>query len=99
MHLHNSARGYGAISLSLLWLVAGLVVLAWLLGTFRDDLPEGAARAVALYVHISSWLREMREPLASLLMLAAGLHAFAALMHQFLRHGRTLARVLPDATL
>lgn len=180
MKLRNSAREYGAISLCLHWLTAALVVLAWLLGTFGDDLPKGGARAAGLHVHISvglgivllvalriGWrlvdrlppfeptrfghwldlaakashlvlyvlliaipiigmllqfargdplpvfglfdiaspwtkdrilagsLQEIHETLASLLMIAAGLHAAAALVHHYLLHDRTLARMLP----
>jgi cytochrome b561 len=53
MQLRNSARGYGAVSLSLHWLSVGLVLLAWLLGTFSDELPRRAARSAGLFVHIS----------------------------------------------
>ena len=55
MQLRNSAHGYGAVSLSLHWLTVGLVVPAWLLGTFGDELPRGAARSAGLFVHI--WAR------------------------------------------
>ena len=53
MQLRNSERGYGAVSLSLHWLTVGLVVVAWLLGTFGEELPRGAARSAGLFVHIS----------------------------------------------
>jgi cytochrome b561 len=33
-----------------------LVVVAWTLGTFGDDLPKGAARATGLFLHISAGL-------------------------------------------
>ena len=180
MQLRNSAGEYGTVSLSLHWMTAGLVILAWLLGTFGDDLPEGATRAAGLYVHMcaglsiillvafrvgwrladppppleptrfgrwldfvakvthlvlyillivipiigvllrfsrgdalpvfgffditSPWakdralaelLKEIHEALANLLMIAAGLHAAAALMHHYILHDRTLARMLP----
>lgn len=49
----NSPSGYGAIALSLHWLTAGLVLIAWASGTFDDVLPKGAARAMGLFVHIS----------------------------------------------
>jgi cytochrome b561 len=52
MQLRNSTRGYGAVSLSLHWLTVGLVVVAWLLGTFGDELPRGATRSAGLLVHI-----------------------------------------------
>ncbi len=56
MQYRNSAAGYGAISLSLHWLTAALVVIAWLLGTFDDALPKGPARAYGLFAHISAGL-------------------------------------------
>lgn len=40
-------------------------------------------------------LKEIHETLANLLMIVAGLHAAAALVHHFLLHDRTLARMLP----
>jgi cytochrome b561 len=33
-----------------------LVILAWLLGTFGDELPRGAARSAGLPIHISAGL-------------------------------------------
>ena len=54
MRFRNSPDGYGAIPQTLHWLTVGLVVLAWMLGTFDDALPKGAARAAGLFVHISS---------------------------------------------
>jgi cytochrome b561 len=56
MLYRNSPNGYGAIALSLHWLTAGLVVIAWASGTFDDVLPKGAARAIGLFVHISAGL-------------------------------------------
>jgi cytochrome b561 len=53
MQLRNSSQGYGAVALVLHWLTVGLVALAWLLGTFGDELPPGAARSTGLAVHIS----------------------------------------------
>ena len=54
MRFRNSPDGYGAIPQTLHWLTVGLVVLAWMLGTFDDALPKGAARAAGLFVHISA---------------------------------------------
>jgi cytochrome b561 len=56
MQYRNSATGYGAVPMSLHWLTAGLVVVAWLLGTFDDALPKGAARAYGLFAHMSAGL-------------------------------------------
>ena len=56
MQYRNSVSGYGAVPLSLHWLTAGLVAMAWMLGTFDDVLPKGPARAMGLYVHILAGL-------------------------------------------
>src|SRR5512143_2273907 len=56
MRFRNSPDGYGAIPQTLHWLTAGLVAVAWALGTFDDVLPRGAARAAGLFVHISAGL-------------------------------------------
>lgn len=56
MQLRNSPDRYGAVALTLHWLTVVLVALAWLLGQFGDDFPRGAARASALFVHISAGL-------------------------------------------
>lgn len=53
MSLRNSPERYGAVSQALHWLTVVLVVAAWLLGTFDDVLPKGAARDAGLFVHIS----------------------------------------------
>jgi len=49
-------RRYGMIPRFLHWMTVVLVVLAWTLGTFGDDLPKGAARATGLFVHMSAGL-------------------------------------------
>lgn len=54
MQLRNSPERYGAAPKLLHWLTVVLVVLAWSLGTFGDDLPRGAARAAGLLIHISA---------------------------------------------
>jgi cytochrome b561 len=56
MQFRNSAESYGAISQALHWCTVILVVIAWVLGTFDDVLPKGAARAAGLFVHISAGL-------------------------------------------
>jgi cytochrome b561 len=56
MNLRNSGTHYGAVAQSLHWVTVVLVMTGWLLGTFGDDLPEGAARATGLFVHISAGL-------------------------------------------
>jgi cytochrome b561 len=54
MQLLNSPQDYGAVPKSLHWLTVALVIIAWLLGTFGDDLPRGAARSAGLFIHISA---------------------------------------------
>ena len=56
MQFRNSLQQYGVIVMATHWLTVALVVLAWLLGTFADELPRGAARTSGLFVHISSGL-------------------------------------------
>jgi cytochrome b561 len=47
MQIANSQDRYGAISQLLHWVMVLLVITAWLLGQFVDDLPKGA-----LSIHI-----------------------------------------------
>jgi len=49
-------RRYGILPQFLHWMTVVLVVIAWTLGLFGDDLPKGAARATGLFVHISAGL-------------------------------------------
>jgi len=56
MHLFNSPTRYGVIAQCLHWAAVALVVLAWTLGVLGDEFPEGASRALALYVHTSAGL-------------------------------------------
>ena len=56
MQYRNSLDGYGAVPLFLHWLTAGLVVIAWAIGTFDDVLPKGAARAAGMFVHNTAGL-------------------------------------------
>lgn len=52
MQLLNSDKGYGAIAQTMHWLTVILVILAWALGIFGDDLPKGTPRQVGLSVHL-----------------------------------------------
>ncbi len=52
----NSIHRYGQAPRFLHWLTVILVIVAWTLGTFGDDLPKGAARDTGLLVHISAGL-------------------------------------------
>jgi cytochrome b561 len=56
MQLLNSPTRYGVIAQCLHWAAVALVVLAWTLGVLGDEFPEGASRAMALYVHASAGL-------------------------------------------
>ena len=53
MPLRNSQQAYGSIARSAHWATALFVLLAWLLGQFRDVLPRGAARDLGLSVHMA----------------------------------------------
>jgi cytochrome b561 len=59
MLIYNSSNGYGAIPQATHWLTVILVAVAWALGLFGDDLPNGAQRAAGLFVHISAGLAVM----------------------------------------
>ena len=56
MRFQNSPESYGAIAKLLHWLTVALVILAWLLGTFGDELPRGGARSTGLFIHIFAGL-------------------------------------------
>jgi cytochrome b561 len=56
MQLFNSPSRYGAIAQCLHWAAVALVLVAWTLGVLGDELPEGASRALGLYVHASAGL-------------------------------------------
>lgn len=56
MQVFNSSQRYGAVVQLLHWSTAVFVVIAWLLGTFGDDLPKGVARNAGLFIHISAGL-------------------------------------------
>jgi cytochrome b561 len=53
MPLRNTREAYGAVARFAHWATALFVVLAWLLGQFRDVLPRGVAREGALFAHMS----------------------------------------------
>jgi cytochrome b561 len=52
MNHTDDIASYGATTRALHWLGALCVLLAWLLGSFGDDLPK-ATRPAALFAHIS----------------------------------------------
>ena len=56
MRLFNTAERYGPVVQVMHWTTVVLVVCGWLLGTFGDDLPRGAARNVGLFIHMSAGL-------------------------------------------
>jgi len=56
MQLRNSAERYGAVAKALHWMVAALVIVAWVLGTVGDELPRGATRAFGEFIHMSAGL-------------------------------------------
>lgn len=56
MKLTDPINRYGPTPRLLHWATVILVLVAWPLGTFGDDLPEGAARATGLFIHISAGL-------------------------------------------
>ena len=66
MHIRNSPTRYGALAKLLHWLTVVLVLLAWTLGTFIDDLPRGWGSG-ALAVHIAAGLAVIASVAARLL--------------------------------
>ena len=56
MQLWSAPRNYGVIPRLLHWLTVDLVILAWVLGTFGDELSRGSARSAGLFLHISAGL-------------------------------------------
>jgi cytochrome b561 len=48
----NASEDYGPVAKALHWATAFLVIAAWLLGTFGDDLAEGPVRESGLLIHI-----------------------------------------------
>ena len=92
MRLTNSNDRYGAVPQFLYWAIVALVITAWLLGQFVDDLPKGA-----LSIHI--WVG-----LAVLLMLGTRAAWRMAdppprpeLIHHWVLRDRTRVRMLPGS--
>jgi cytochrome b561 len=56
MQLTHPIDRYAAVPRFLHWATVILVIAAWILGTFGDDLPKGAARETGLFIHISAGL-------------------------------------------
>lgn len=56
MTLANSGKRYGMVPQLLHWTTVFLVIIAWTLGMFGDELPEGNSRAIGLFIHISAGL-------------------------------------------
>lgn len=56
MQLRNSVQGYGVVPKSVHWFTVALVVAAWFLGTFGDDLPRGSARDIGMFLHVTAGL-------------------------------------------
>ncbi|MET4177270.1 cytochrome b561 [Bradyrhizobium sp. LA6.1] len=54
MQLLNSDKDYGAIAQTLHWATVVLVIVAWMLGIFGDDLPKGEFRQIGLAVHVAA---------------------------------------------
>src|SRR4051794_3422517 len=52
----GSVNRYGIVPQFLHWVTVLLVIVAWSLGTFGDDLPKGATRATSLFIHFSAGL-------------------------------------------
>lgn len=53
MQVRNSPQRYGAVALTLHWLVLVLVTFSWLTGEFHDAFPSGAPRDADLFVHVT----------------------------------------------
>lgn len=56
MQFINSEERYGAAPIILHWLTVILVVVAWTLGMFGDDIPRGEWRNLARFIHVSAGL-------------------------------------------
>jgi cytochrome b561 len=66
MRVRNSSQGYGAIAMALHWVVVVLVLGAWLIGQFGDELPRGAPGEIGLFVHMSLGLAVIAFAIARL---------------------------------
>src|SRR5947209_3095259 len=56
MAFANSGKRYGMVPQFLHWTTVILVILAWTLGTFGDELPKGDPRTIGLFIHVSAGL-------------------------------------------
>jgi cytochrome b561 len=56
MTLAKSGKRYGIVPQLLHWTTVFLVIIAWPLGMFGDELPKGNPRATGLFIHISAGL-------------------------------------------
>jgi len=56
MQFYNSPKRYGVGPMFLHWLTALLVIVAWTLGIFGDDIPRGQMRDLSRFVHVSAGL-------------------------------------------
>jgi cytochrome b561 len=54
--LTDSSTRYGIVPQFLHWITVALVIIAWTLGTFGDELPKGDARATGHFIHVSAGL-------------------------------------------
>jgi cytochrome b561 len=54
MQLANSAERYGVIPKAIHWTMVLLVIMAWIMGLFLEDLPRGSTPAAGLFVH--TWI-------------------------------------------
>ena len=67
MQVRNSAQHYGAVAVTLHWLVLALVLCSWLTGQFGDLLPRGPQREAGLFVHVTLGLAILTFAIARLL--------------------------------
>ena len=54
--MESSTTRYGIIPQFLHWMTVILVIIAWTLGTFGDELPKGDPRATGLFIHVAAGL-------------------------------------------
>jgi cytochrome b561 len=93
-------ESYDRTTIALHWATALLVVLLWGVAQVIDFFPRGTPRVTVRSVHmLLGLLRETVEDLhgwfANTLLIVAGLHAAAALVHHFALRDNVLRRMLP----
>jgi cytochrome b561 len=49
---NTATKDYGPVAKTLHWITVAFVIVAWMLGTFGDELSEGRARDSGLLIHI-----------------------------------------------